>query len=40
MTKAAYDSDNAVSNAGGIAAYVHDCLITDAQWAQIQALYS
>lgn len=40
MTKSAYDSDNAVSNAGGIAAYVHDDLITEAQWSQIQALYT
>lgn len=40
MTKAVYDSDDAVNNAGGIAAYVHDDLITEAQWAQIQALYT
>lgn len=40
MTKLVYDSDNAVSNAGGIAAYVHDDLITDAQWTAIQALYT
>ena len=35
MTKAVYDSDNAVANAGGIAAYIQDDLITDAQWVQI-----
>lgn len=35
MTKAAYDSNNAVANAGGIAAYIQDDLITDAQWLQI-----
>lgn len=35
MTKAVYDSDNAVANAGGIAAYIQDDLITDAQWLQI-----
>ena len=40
MTKAVYDSDNAISNAGGIAAYVHDCLITDTQWATIQTILS
>lgn len=40
MTKAVYDNDEAVKNAGGIAAYVHDDLITDTQWAQITALYS
>ena len=40
MTKAVYDSDDAVSNAGGIAAYVHDDLITEAQWTSIQALYT
>ena len=39
MTKAVYDSDNAVNNAGGIAAYVHDDLITETQWTQITALY-
>ena len=35
MTKAAYDSNNAVANAGGIAAYIQDDLITDAQYVQI-----
>lgn len=35
MTKAAYDSNNAVANAGGIAAYIQDDLITDAQYLQI-----
>ncbi len=40
MTKAVYDSDDAVSNAGGIPAYVHDDLITDAQWNTIVALYT
>ncbi len=35
MTKAVYDSNNAVANAGGIAAYIQDDLITDAQWLQI-----
>lgn len=35
MTKAVYDSNNAVANAGGIAAYIQDDLITDAQWVQI-----
>lgn len=40
MTKAAYDSDNAVYNAGGIASYVHEDLITDAQWSTISALYT
>lgn len=35
MTKVAYDSNNAVANAGGIAAYIQDDLITDAQWLQI-----
>ena len=35
MTKAAYDINNAVANAGGIAAYIQDDLITDAQWLQI-----
>lgn len=35
MTKAAYDSNNAVSNAGGIAAYIENDLITDAQYVQI-----
>ena len=38
MTTAVYDSDNAVSNAGGIAAYVHDCLITEAQWTTLQSI--
>ena len=32
MTKAAYDSDNAVANAGGIAAYIQNDLITDVQY--------
>lgn len=40
MTKLVYDSDNAVANAGGIAAYVHDDLITETQWTAIQALYT
>lgn len=40
MTKAAYDSDEAVKNAGGIAAYVHNDLITDAQWTSIQSILS
>ena len=40
MTKLAYDSDNAVANAGGIAAYVHDDLITEAQWTSIQTIFS
>lgn len=40
MTKTVYDSDEAVKNAGGIAAYVHDDLITDAQWASIQTIFS
>ena len=35
MTKAVYDSNNAVANAGGIAAYIQDDLITDAQYVQI-----
>ena len=35
MTKAAYDSNNAVANAGGIAAYIENDLITDAQYVQI-----
>ena len=35
MTKAAYDSNNAIANAGGIAAYIQDDLITDAQYVQI-----
>lgn len=35
MTKTVYDSNNAVANAGGIAAYIQDDLITDAQWLQI-----
>ena len=38
MTKTVYDSDNAVGNAGGIADYVHDCLITEAQWATLQSI--
>ena len=40
MTKLIYDSDNAVANAGGIADYVHDDLITETQWTAIQALYT
>ena len=40
MTKAVYDNDNAVANAGGIPDYVHDNLITETQWAAIQALYT
>lgn len=40
MTAAVYDSDSAVRNAGGIADYVHDDLITETQWAAIQALYT
>lgn len=40
MVKSTYDSDNAVANAGGIAAYVHDDLITDAQWTSIQSILS
>ena len=40
MTKAVYDSDEAVKTAGGIAAYVHDDLITDAQWTSIQSILS
>lgn len=40
MSKSTYDSDNAVANAGGIAAYVHDDLITDAQWATIETILS
>ena len=40
MTKLVYDSDNAVANAGGIADYVHDDLITETQWTAIQALYT
>lgn len=35
MTKVAYDSNNAVANAGGIAAYIENDLITDAQYVQI-----
>lgn len=40
MTKAVYDSTNAVADAGGIPAYIQSSLITDAQWTQITALYS
>lgn len=40
MTKTVYDSNNAVSDAGGIAAYVHNDLITDVQWNTIVALYT
>lgn len=40
MQKADYDSNNDVKNAGGIADYVHDDLITEAQWAQINSILS
>lgn len=39
MTKAAYDSNNAVANAGGIAAYIENDLITDAQYVQILSYF-
>lgn len=40
MTKAAYDSDNAVSDAGGIAAYIQNDLITDVQYQACILLFS
>ena len=40
MTKAAYDSDNAVSNAGGIAAYIQNDLMTDVQYQACILLFS
>lgn len=38
--EASYDSDSAVKNAGGIADYVHDYLITEDQWTQINSILS
>lgn len=38
MLKADYDSNYDVKNAGGIADYVHDDLITEAQWTQINSI--
>lgn len=40
MLKADYDSNYDVKNAGGIADYVHDDLITEAQWTQINSILS
>ena len=40
MIKADYDSNDDVKNAGGIADYVHDDLITEAQWTQINSILS
>jgi hypothetical protein len=40
MQKADYDSNDDVKNAGGIADYVHDDLITEAQWTQINSILS
>jgi hypothetical protein len=40
MLKADYDSNDDVKNAGGIADYVHDDLITEAQWTQINSILS
>lgn len=40
MIKADYDSNDDVKNAGGIADYVHDDLITEAQWTQISSILS
>ena len=40
MTKAAYDSDNAVANAGGIAAYIQNDLMTDVQYQACILLFS
>ena len=40
MLKADYDANEDVKNAGGIADYVHDDLITEAQWTQINSILS
>lgn len=40
MTKAVYDSDNAVANAGGIAAYIQNDLMTDVQYQACILLFS
>lgn len=40
MQKADYDSNDDVKNAGGIADYVHDDLITEEQWTQINSILS
>ncbi len=42
MTKLVYDSDNAVANAGGIAAYVNDMMgyVTDSQYTAISNILS
>lgn len=40
MLASDYDANEDVKNAGGIADYVHDDLITEAQWTQINSILS